>query len=224
MQRRGFIVGGVCVLGVGASGVVRAIGADAAVLLVPGARAQLLRYFTPAAGPLERHAARPGAWYALLYLPMAPQWPMQLVLWPARSRHEIRLFALDAAPGDAPSVVHPLPLELESDRNGRAGATVSRFMLPANSTAPAVYVLVEQWHINGEAPPPLWLQWFAQRATRRVESPWWSSRDRNARDGRDGRATAEPPPPSPLTQQLRGAKAHEVPIYNLPGVPDWSRW
>ena len=212
MRRRGFIVGTVWGLGVAASGTARALGADAALYLAPQGRAQLLRYFTPAGGPLERHAARPGAWYALLYLPMAPQWPMELLLWPAQRRHEMLLFALDAAPDEAPTVVHPLPLALESERSGRPTLWVSRFMLPASSSASAIFVLIEQWRIVGDEPAPLWVQWRAQPATPRTATPWW-----DAQASREAGAT---PPPSPLTQELRGPRAHEVPIFGPPTWPE----
>ena len=97
MRRRAMLATSVCCLGV--SGAARALGADAALVLVPESRPRLLQRFTPAGGPLERHTGRPGAWYALLYLPMAPAWPLQLMLWSSARGHGLRLFALDAAPG-----------------------------------------------------------------------------------------------------------------------------
>lgn len=105
------------------SGKALALGLDvhAALLLAPDGRVVQLRRFTPAAGPLQRHTSRPGAWYALLYLPMAPQWPVQLRLWSTERGHELRLFALDAAPDEALSVVQALPLETETSRIGRQG-------------------------------------------------------------------------------------------------------
>ena len=178
----------------------------------------MLRRFILAGGPLQRHAARPGAWYALLEVPVAPSWPMQLLMWPAERRHEIRLFALDAAPDDAPTVVDPLPLELERGRGGRNGVQVGHFMLPAGSTARTIFVLVEQWRIDGEAPAPLWVQLLARRASEPAETPWWSARD--------GRGTHALPPPSPLTQQQqqRGPNTHEVPIFSTPAMPGTGVW
>ena len=214
MHSRRFIIGALFSLGIGAAGRAQALGADAAVWIEPQARAKLLRYFTPAAGPLERYASRPGAWYALLYVPMASRWPVQLMLSLPEKHHEIRLFALDAAPEDAPSVVHPLPLGLEATRGNRAGAQVSRFMLPAASTATAIFVLVEQWRIEGDAPAPLWVQVQSQRAPEHRGAPWWVAHEAHA--------ASAVPPPSPLTQDLRGTRAHEVPIFNGPalaGVP-----
>lgn len=216
MRRRSFIVSGACCFGPDAGSGVLALGADAAVWIEPQARAKLLRHFTPAAGPLERHASRPGAWYALLHVPMAPRWPMQLMLSPPEKRHEIRLFALDAAPEDLPSVVHPLPIALDTARGGRASAPVSRFMLPAGSTAQAIFVLVEQWRIDGDAPAPLWVQLTSQRTLERGVSPWWVARD--------ARSAPVVPPPSPLTQDLRGARAHEVPIFNGPASAEPGVW
>lgn len=220
MRRRTLLVATCHCLG--ANGAARALGADAAVVLMPQGRARMLQRFTAAGGPLERHTARPGAWYALLYLPMLdPQAPRQLLLWSTERGHELRLFALDAAPDDAPTVLHPLPLDTETSGVGRPPRLSSRFMLPAASTAPAIYVLVEQWSIGGQQPAPLWVQLLAQRAPQRATAPWWASRD--AGDTHPAGATA---PPSPLAQQQSssGARPHEVPIFHLPAAPDSGAW
>ena len=195
-------------------------GVHAALLLPPDGRAVQLRRFTPAAGPLQRHTSRPGAWYALLYLPMAPHWPVQLRLWSTERGHELRLFALDAAPDQAPSVVQALPLDTETSRIGRPPRLSSRFMLPAASTAAALFVLIEQWRIDGEQPAPLWLQFLAYPVPQRASVPWWAPRAPHASGDSDNAV----PPPSPLTQQLRDGRAFEVPIFNLPAAPDSGVW
>lgn len=216
MQRRHFIIAGSCGIGAADTGAATALGADAAVWVTPDGGAQLLRRFTPAGGALQRQAARPGAWYALLLLPMAPAWPVDLRLWPAARSHELRLSALDAAPAESPAVVHALPLQLERATNGRAAQWRCRFMLPAGSTAPVIFVLVEQWRIAGDAPPALWVQLRSGHAAPRSEVPWWAARpDRN---------TDATPPPSPLTQQPRFTAAHEVPILELPATPEAGAW
>lgn len=211
LNRRRIFAGGFCVLALCVSDVL-ALGVDAAVLVVPEQREQLLWNFTPADGPLERHTSRPGAWYALLYLPVAPQWPMQLLLWPPERRHQIRLFALDQPPDEFPTVVHPLGLEVEMGHGGKAVAQVSRFMLPARSTAQSIFVLIEQWRPQGDPPAPLWVRVLAQRAAQRKLAPWWYSHD-----DRSPKGTA---PPSPLTQQLRDAKVGEVPIFGPSELPE----
>ena len=202
------------------SGKALALDAHAALLLAPDGRAVQLHRFTPAAGPLQRHTSRPGAWYALLYLPMAPQWPVQLRLWSTERGHELRLFALDAAPDQAPSVVQALPLDSETSSIGRPPRLSSRFMLPAASMAPALFVLVEQWRIDGELPAPLWVQFLAYPVPQRASVPWWAPRALNAAGDNDSAV----PPPSPLTQQLRDGRAFVVPIFNLPAAPDSGVW
>lgn len=210
-NRRRLLVGGICCLAFFAREVL-ALGWDAAVFVVPQAREQLLWEFTPAGGPLQRHTSRPGAWYTLLYLPVAPQWPMQLLLWPPERRHELRLFALDQPPDESPSVVHPLPLEVEVGHGGRAVAHASRFVLPARSTAQSIFVLVELWQPDGDRPAPLWVKLLTQRVPQRSAAPWWYSHAE-----RNPRATA---PPSPLTQQLREGNAYEIPIFGPPAFPE----
>lgn len=218
MRRRGLIIAGLC--GAGAGGAAHSLGADAALFLVPNRRALLLQHYTPAGGPLQRTLSRPGAWYALLFVPMAPLWPMQLLLWPAQRSHELRLFALDAAPDEAPTVVFPMTIDPDMARDGRATRRVSRFMLPAGSTAPAIFILVEQWRIGGDAPPPLWVQLQAQAAPAHADTPWWATRSSRAA----GEAAGVTAPASPLTQQRRGALAHELPIFSLPAAPESGVW
>ena len=215
MLRRHFIIAVSFGVAAADSRAGHALGAEAAVWLTPDGGAQMLRRFTPAGSALQRHAARPGAWYALLVLPMAPAWPVDLRLWPAARSHEVQLSALDAAPAESPSVVHALPLQLERAADGRAARWRSRFMLPAGSTAPVIFVLVEQWRIAGDAPPALWVQLRAGHAPPRSDAPWWAAPS--------DRPAAATPPPSPLTQQ-RITEAHEVPIFELPAMPDAGVW
>ena len=199
--------------------------ARAALYLPPDGRAQALRRFTPAGSPLQRHSARPGAWYALLYLPMGPQWPMQLQLWSTAHGHGLRLLALDAAPEDAPTVALPLPADSEASRTGRPPRWTSRFTLPANSTAPGVFVLIEQWRSDGEPPAPLWVQ-FTSQPPARATAPWWPLRQPRA--AADGDAVPGAPalysPPSPLTRQAAEGRGFEVPIYQLPPAADTGVW
>lgn len=194
-----------------------------ALFLTPDGRPLLLRRFVPAAGPLQRHASRPGAWYALLVLPMAPRWPVQLLLWSTERGHALRLFALDAAPDDAPSVVQALPIDTETSRIGRPPRLSSRFMLPTASTAPAVFVLVEQWRADGEPPAPLWAQCQAATTAPYERTPWWATR---APRPPHAAGDSEPlvAPPSPLTQQGRDSRVFELPIFNLPVTPESGVW
>jgi hypothetical protein len=210
LNRRRLFVGGFSILAFTARDVL-ALGDDEAVLVEPEAREQMLWNFAPAGGPLDRHTSRPGAWYALLYLPLAPLWPMQLLLWPPQSRHELRLFALDQAPDASPSVLDPLPLEVEVGRGGKALVRFSRFMLPAQSSARSVFVLIEQWNPEGARPEPLWVKLLSLRASRRRVEPWWYSHD----DHNPG-TTA---PRSPLTQQQGTVKPHEIPIFGPSDLP-----
>lgn len=203
MRRRNAILGAIACVGLGAANAQR-LGGEAAVYVIPQAREQMLWYFTPATGPLDRFTSRPNAWYALLYLPMEPLWPMQLWLRQQEARHDIRLLALDAPPDEKPFVVAPLPLVNVAAWGGRGVARVSRFMLPAQSSARSVFVLVELWRPDGEPPGPLWVQFLVQAAPPRQTMPWWYSHA-----DRDGRAV---PPPSPLTQEAREMRTYELPM------------
>ena len=199
----------------------RVLGAEAALMVVPGERAQMLHRFEPAAGPLARHASRPGAWYALMYLPLAPAWPVQLLLWPAGNEREIVLTAFDAAPDEAPAIAHRLPVETGVERAGPP-AWSSRFMLPAASQAPGIYVQAELRRIDGERPIPLWVQLRSAepaRGAREVIRPWWALRS--------PQHDAAQAPPSPLTQESNvrpGARVHEVPILALQPPLDAGVW
>lgn len=177
-------------------------GLDTALFVEPDAPPQALWRVQPAQGPLDRHAARAGAWYGLLYLPMVPGRPAELVLRTALRRHAVRLLALDQAPADGPSVAAVLPLEPEGRVAGeRPAFHVSRFVLPPASLADGLYVLVEQWRADGAAPAPLWLQLRSRPAA--GDDP----RPLPALPGRGVEA-----PPSPLTRALREQGAFEVPL------------
>ena len=141
---------------------------------------------------------------------------MQLLFWPPQRRHEVRLLALDLPPDEAPTVVHPLPLEAGLGRDGTPVAWVSQFMMPARSTAHAMFVLVEQWRPSGEPPEPLWVRLLMLSAPQRRVVPWWYSYD-------DRNAHAIPPL-SPLTQERRGANVHEVPMFVAPQMPRSGGW
>lgn len=188
------------------------MGIESATLVVPGQRAQVIVHFTPAGGPLDRHAARPGAWYTLLYLAVAPQCPAQLTLWGRPPHHEMRLYALDAAPDEAPSVVDPLPVVVNGGGAALNPSWSSRFVTPASSAAQAIFVLVEQWRSDGEAPRSLKLQLLPMRANPGVNPPWWAGPS----------LPAATPPPGPLSRpgRPRVAPPHEIPIYFLPAQAD----
>ena len=116
-----------------------------------------------------------------------------------------------------------LPIDTETSRVGRPPRLSSRFMLPTASTAPAVFVLVEQWRPDGEPPAPLWALLQATPSAPSERSPWWASRaPRPPHAAGDGESPAAPP--SPLTQQWRAGRAFEVPIYNLPATPASGVW
>ena len=221
MQRRHLMAAALCGTVLGSVARAEVLGGSAALFLVSDGHAILLRRFAPAGGALQSHTARPGAWYALLYLPMAPQWPVQLRLWSTERGHELRLYALDAAPDEAPGVVQALPIEAEASRVGRPPRLSSRFMLPAASSAPAIFVLIEQWRIDGEPPAPLWAQLLAQPEPQLARTPWWTARGA-PRAGSDSEAAQ--PPPSPLTQQARDGRAFELPILHLPAAPESGVW
>jgi hypothetical protein len=218
VQRRALVVAPALALVLLPARRARAIGADAAVLLVAGGRPALLRRLVPASGPLARHATRPGAWYALLYLAMVPDLPVQLRLWPTGAEADLVLTALDAAPDEAPTVAHRLPLEADANRPGTP-VRWSRFMLPAASLALGLFVLVELKRADGERPSPWWAQLDAAPAPREERPPWWVART--------APGDAAQAPPSPLTQQARvprNGRAYEVPILSLLPAPESGGW
>ncbi len=217
MQHRILVFATALALTVLPAGPAQALGVDDAVLLIPGTRAVMLRRFVPAAGPLERHTSRPGAWYALLYLAMTPEAPVRLRLWSAGG--DAVLTALDAPPDENPAIAHRLPLEADPDGPG-GPARQSRFMLPVASQAPGIFVLVEIRRPDGERPASLWVQLAPGSAPRYERAPVWAAAPAPA----DKRLQ---PPPSPLTQQAqaqRGSRAYEVPILMLPPAPETGGW
>ena len=64
------------------------------------------------------------------------------------------------------------------------------------------------------------LQLQTQVAPQHANLPWWATRQGGAASA----AGAVAAPPSPLTQQLRSAEAQQIPIFNLPAMPDSGVW
>jgi hypothetical protein len=217
MQRRQLITLGVAAL---PSLACARLGQDQAWPLEPERPALQLRQFQAATGPLDRFTSRQGAWYALLWLPMPVQWPVEVVLAAPARRHNLRLTALDRAPDDAPQVAIDLPLAPGTERSGHHGATGwhSRFMLPANSQANALFLLLELWHPEGLQPAPLWVERREGVRLHPQQALGQRPPDRPATAG-----GAAVPPESPLTQALQDRPVLEltglgVPR-NLPALP-----
>ena len=188
-----------------APAVAQSLGVDDAVFVEPGAPAMVVHGYHGAGGALDRHMGRPGAWYALLFVPLAPRLPVELVLWPQQRRHTLRLTALDLPPDHVPSVAVPLPLQAgDHGAKSRPATQLTRFMLPATSAADGVYLLLEQWRTDGAPPPPLWLRVQLGVARAPLRSPWNSART--------DRLEA---PPSPLTQARLEQPALELPLWSV---------
>lgn len=164
----------------------------------------------PAGGPLQRFTSRPGAWYSIVFLPMSSQWPVQVWLWQRERTHEIRIFALDAAPWDAPTVSYPVPVR--QARFGRRSALMTApLVLPALSQADGVFLLIEQWRSAGNRPGPLFLQARSHVAFDIDGTPWWS-----ARSDEGSSALTPAIPPSPLNAPRDTSVVVELPILQRP--------
>ena len=205
MNRR-VLLGVMAAWGVGSRGVrAQTLGVLDALLLAPDGPALLLSRYLAAGGALERFRSRPGAWFALLFVPLWPRWPVELLLRPQRRGHALQVLALDAAPADAPSVAASVPLRTAGSEP--AAQWSGRFMLPAQSAADGVYLLVELWRADFAAPPPLALRVRSVASRAGARAPWWGPAD----------AARSEPPPSPLTLQMqqRDLGAFELPIWRL---------
>ncbi|MFN8897076.1 MAG: hypothetical protein ACK5Y0_05020 [Pseudomonadota bacterium] len=171
----------------------------------------MLSHYVPAGGPTQRHTSRPGAWYTAVFLPLAPQRPVQIWVAQRLRTHELRVRVLDASPTRAASVVLPLPLA-SARSAGRSAQVSAPVMLPAASQADGVFLLIEQWSVAGDAPGAIWLQ-ARSRLQRVVDpSPWWHSRAPEAGAPPPGSGLAPPPPPSPLTAPRDAGGVIELPI------------
>lgn len=181
---------------------------------------QRLDHYLPAGGPLERHTARPGAWYTAVYVPRLPPphlWPLQLWLWQRDAAHGLRISALDGWPPSRASVVVPLATSTEVTARGRPLSTTVPFVLPAASHAEGVFLLIEQWSRHGERPPALWLQARAAEPAvlplRERETAWWQGAEPPPAAPAAPAAPAEPPP-GPL-RSPRALAVVELPILRL---------
>lgn len=178
---------------------------------------QRLDHYLPAGGPLERHTARPGAWYTAVYVPRLPPphlWPLQLWIWQRDAAHGLRISALDGWPPSRASVAVPLALSAEVTARGRPLSISVPFVLPAASHAEGVFLLIEQWSRHGERPPALWLQARpaepAVLPLRERESAWWQG----AEPPPSAPAAPAEPPPGAL-RSPRALAVVELPILRL---------
>jgi hypothetical protein len=194
---------------------------------------QRLEHYVSAGGPLERHTGRPGAWYAVAFVPVSARWPVQLWAWQKSPSHQMRLTALDGWPATIASVVVPLPLSAEATTHGRPLIQSGPFVLPAQSAAEGVFVLIEQWSPRGDPPAPVWLQArYAQGlspyGSARGEGAWWSRPQEpataSARTAPPSSSPSVPPlahvgpsspPPSALTAPRETVAVTELPILRL---------
>jgi hypothetical protein len=161
-----------------------------------------------AGGPVQRFAARPGAWYAVVFLPLQAQVPVQAWLWHRRRTHEVRVTALNAAPWSQPTISVPIAVRAVSSAGGAVFVS-SPFALPATTSADGVFLLIEQWSASGTAPGPLWVQIRSRSFYGANATPWWSTRA-------EGPIANEPlargVPPSPLSTSRSSDSVLELPI------------
>lgn len=170
----------------------------------------------PAGGPLQRFMSRPGAWYGVVFVPVAPRWPVQVWVWQRTRTHELRITAMDAAPWSPPAVSVPIPLRRTS-AGGRPVLLTAPFVLAPNSQADGVFLLIEQWSLAGDRPPPLWLQ-ARSRVFYDVDvTPWWATHPLAPDTPPGGLAPALPS--SPLASPRRVDAVLELPILQRSASP-----
>lgn len=179
-------------------------------------------YFA-AGGPLQRLADRPGAWYGIVFVPLAARWPAQFVAWQRSTSHQMRVIALDGWPGSAAQTAVAMPLRFDPGPRGRPVITSAPFVIASASRAEGVFLLIEQWSNSGTRPAAIWLQaragehgygerGYSERSRGDGRSAWWLSADARAAAGTDAHAA---PPPGPLVAPRPTATAIELPIFRL---------
>ena len=185
-------------------------------LLVADEAPLLIEHYAPAGGPLDRHTARPGAWYSAVFVPLQTRWPVELWVWQRTRAFQLRVFALDGWPAAAASVIYPLPLRAGATPQGRPLTHSVPFVLPSASRADGVVLLIEQWSLAGDRPQSVWLQaraggaWSPHSAARN-ETPWWASHE----DAMPAPNPAAGAPSSALLAPRVHAGVIEIPIAKL---------
>jgi hypothetical protein len=198
---------------------------DGVEVMFPDEAPMLLPAVVPAAGPLARFMSRPGAWYGVLFVPLAPGWPVQLWLRQRARSHELRLTVLDGAPWGAPSVAVPLPMRTVMS-SGRPTLTTVPFALPPGSRADGVFLLVEQWSMAGDRPPSLWLQARSRVSEGQGRRPWWSSGPEPPAPAAAGSGLAPASPAGPLSAPRVGSDGliHLPILQRLAAPPPRDDW
>jgi hypothetical protein len=175
--------------------------------------------FVPAGGPILRFTSRPGAWYALVHVPLLAALPAQLWLWMPADAHDVRVTVLDRPPGAGPTAGIPLPL-----RAARGGARVALqsvpFVIPSDGAAAGAFVLVEQSRGANARPLPVWMQ------LRSMEGEYWSGSTYGYGPHFDGIGAGrhDPVPLSPLqTPRYYSGGLLELPFGVRPQSPENPR-
>jgi hypothetical protein len=131
----------------------------------------------------------------------------------------LRVFALDATPTGDVSSVNLLPMRYSPSHHGQAARNVGDFVLPAYASSDGITLVLEQWRMQGDAPPAIWVhaRFTSGHPNAGNGTAWWSPRP-----ARTPSAQAAPDlvgPPSPLLSQGERRGVYEIPLRQLPPPP-----
>lgn len=175
--------------------------------------------YRPAGGPLNRYLSRPGAWYSLIFVPMAPGWPIQLWIWQRAGGHDVRLLALDAMPTEMSAVATPIPV-LHARGGARAPWVSAPFAVAPAADGDGAFVLIEQWSAGGKRPGPIWVQARSHSNEVPAQAPWWATHAEGPHS-----ELAPAAPRSPLQDARYGRAVIELPIKRRFGIaPQFTPW
>lgn len=142
--------------------------AAAAVWVEPDAPPLALRGWWPADALAGRMQSRNGAWYGLVYVPLAwGEWARVSLRLQQRG-YQVRMTALDAWPEVLATQAQPLPTRASYERGAWLWHSAPIFR--ANpSAAQGLYVLVELWSRQAQVPTTAWVS--ASPLTAQVARP-----------------------------------------------------
>lgn len=189
------------------------------VQLVANDRSVRIDRFEPADGPMERFTSRPGAWYATVFVTLAPQMPVELTVLQPNPSHELKLLALETDVTGEVLREHALPMSYVAPRRGAPAQYFADFVLPEPSPVGGLVVVLEQWSRTGYRPAPLWVRVSpAGRHPRPSNAePWWGAAQ--------PKGSASQPkfhdvtPASPLLSQGRRKGQEAAPPSEIPPSP-----
>ena len=183
-------------------------------ILEPFHPPMLVHASRPAGGAFNRVAGRPGARYAVVFLPLSASAPIRLRITQQDPNQAVRLFALDRWPEALAHSWLAIPTRVSARAPGRGMQRSAALSLPATSQYAGAFLLFEQSVAPGRRASPFWIEAVPAEDMSDDRDDWISTTR--------GASPYPSPPASPLLSGRSGPIRSDVDFIELPFDGDTS--